>query len=209
MSKYTSILREFDTKAKENFEAFKKVEKAYNKAQENARLYKKGSGYNAETKAKEFRAQAELEEARAAYQNATSAFQGDRKFITDLRGKMESALDEDYRVRPDKVDLVTLELMKSGIMKSNDFRHLLNEAKASENHTMMRLIARYAMDAADAIGDNMHPEAVALRGVSIEGNSDNGNEYRKAFEAMESIYNRCTVNPGLIDHWGEFVHVDE
>lgn len=209
MSKYTSILREFNTKAKENFEAFQKVEKAYNKAQENARLYKKGSGYNAETKAKEYRAQAELEEARAAYQNATSTFQGNRKFITDLREKMESALDEDYRVRPDKVDLVTLELMKSGIMKSNDFRHLLNEAKANGNHTMTRLIGQYAKEASNAIGDDRHPEAVALRVISTEGNSDNGNEYREAFEAMESIYNRCTVNPGLIEHWDEFINLEE
>lgn len=212
MSDFMKYFREFDSMAKENFEAYKKAEKKLNKAKEQADLYRKGSGYNAETKAKEYRAQADLAEAQQEYEVALKAFKATTGNTKAIRERLEAALEEEYSVRPDKVDAVALELMKSGIMESADYRHLLEAAKKDGNHTMMRLIGKYANDASDARTKThgaTDPEATKLRILAIEGNTANGKEYLDSFDSMNNIYTRCTENTAMIDHWGEFVHVDE
>lgn len=205
-------LREFDTMAKENFKTIKKAEKKLNQAKEQANLYRKGSGYNAETKAKEYRAQADLAEAQQEYDAALKTFKESTMNTKPIREKLEAALEEEYRIRPDKVDAVTLELMKAGVMQSSDYRHLVHEAKQNGNHTMLKLLNKYAKDAGDArykTHGSMDREATLLHLAANEANENGGKEYLDSFDAMNSIYARCTENTAMIDHWGEFVHVDE
>jgi tetratricopeptide (TPR) repeat protein len=211
MNNYMSFFREFDGMARANFEVIKKAEQKLNRAKEQADLYHNVSSYDSEVRAKDLRAQADLEEAKKAYEEALKSFKATTSNAKDIRARLEASLEEEYRIRPTQVDAVTLELMKSGIMKSADYRHLLEEAKKDGNHTMTRLIGKYANDASDARTKThgaTDPEATALRLLANEGNTDNGKEYLDSFDSMDRIYHKCTENPFMIDHWDEFINLD-
>ena len=97
--------------------------------------------------------------------------------------------------------------MKSGIMNAGEYSKLLEQAKAANNPTMVRMIGKYAADAAKARGESHgmnDREAQALRMAEYNSRTYTGGDRLQAFDNMVELYHRCTNNPGMIDHWGEF-----
>ena len=147
-----------------------------------------------------------------AEQNMKSA----RNELFACMGEMEKIqkglvqeVEEQFRVDPDKLDSKTLELLKSGILTDVDFEHLYQNAVSKNNITMVRLIGKYAGDAAQARKNNplYGGDDVAKNLESIRSRSQemNGQKYIEAGKNMIQIYKTCVNNPGIMDKWQEIV----
>lgn len=208
MSKFNSYAKKVDEMAKAAFEAYRKAETAYKKAEEKARQYPQRNGFvDAEYAAKSARAQADFLEAKAAFETARRTFRDSDTQFNGMRKELAAAIDDAYSVDPAQLDTATLELLKSGILKGSEYTKLLNEAKAASNPTMVRMIGKYAGDAAKARGESHgmnDSEATAMRYAEYDSRNYTGGDRLQAFDNMVELYHRCTNNPAMIDHWDEF-----
>lgn len=124
-----------------------------------------------------------------------------------MRRELAAAIDDAYSADPAQLDTATLELLKSGILTGSEYAKLLEQAKAASNPTMVRMIGRYAGEAAKARGESHgmnDREATALRMAEYNSRSYTGGDRLQAFDNMVELYHRCTNNPAMIDHWDEF-----
>ena len=208
MSKFNSYARKVDEIAKAAFEDYRKAEQAYKKAEEQARKYPQRHGMvDAQYAAKSARAQADFLEAKQAFDAARRAFRDSDTQFNGMRRELAAAIDDAYSADPAQLDTATLELLKSGILTGSEYAKLLEQAKAASNPTMVRMIGRYAGEAAKARGESHgmnDREATALRMAEYNSRSYTGGDRLQAFDNMVELYHRCTNNPAMIDHWDEF-----
>lgn len=208
MSKFNHYVKKADEMAKAAFEAYRKAEKAYKDAEKKRNEYPQRHGMvDAQYAAKSARAQADFLEAKEAYEAAKRTFRDSGAQFKTMRSELAADLEKEYSVNPAALDSNTLELIKSGIMNAGEYMRLLKEAQAAGNHTMARMIGKYAADAAEARGSKYGQndnEARNLRLVDYEAKANTGNDRLQAFDNMAELYNRCINNPAMIDHWDEF-----
>ena len=208
MSKFNSYARKLDDIAKEAFTEYRTAYAAMKKAEQRAKEYPHKTGnVIAEYAVKSARAQADYTEAKAAYDKARRNFgAAQEKAIKDLRSELAAALDDAYSADPAALDSNTLELLKSGIMSASEYAKLMSAAQAAGNATMVRLIGKYAMDAADETaakyGQN-DPKAAEFRRVSHISRAFTGSTYLNNFDYITDVFRRCTRNPAMIDRWGD------
>ena len=208
MSQFNSYARKLDEQAKAAFKAYRDAEAAYKKSEAKANEYPRRNGFvNADYAAKCARAQADFLEAKQAYETARRTFRDSDTQFNAMRKELAAAIDDAYSAAPAQLDSNTLELLKSGILTGSEYTKLLEQAKAASNATMVRMIGKYAGDAAKARGESHgmnDREAQALRVAEYNSRSYTGGDRLEAFDNMVSLYHRCTNNPGMIDHWDEF-----
>lgn len=124
-----------------------------------------------------------------------------------IRNELAAAVGDAFSADPEALDMPTLELLKSGVLKSGEYARLANRAAQAGNVTMLRMIGKYASEAAEetakqyGMGDHVAKE---LRAVAYECNRHTGKDHLEAFDAMIDIFRRCMKNPGLIPSWAEF-----
>ena len=207
MSKFNSYARKVNDIATAAFEEYRKTEAAYKKAEEQARQYPPRHGMvDAQYAAKSARAQADFLEAKEAYRKAKATLESHKSEIAALRKELVSELDDHYAADPAALDSATLELLKSGVLKANEYGKLMEKAQSDGNYTMARMIAKYAGDAAEQRGSKYgqnDEQARTLRAISYTAGPTNGSNTLQAFDLMADVYNRAVNNPGMIDHWGE------
>lgn len=208
MSKFNSYAKKLDEQARAAFKAYRDAEAAYKKAEQRAKEYPQRNGFvDAQYAAKSARAQADFLEAKQAYDTARRAFRDSDRQFDGMRRELAAAIDDAYSADPAQLDTATLELLKSGILNAGEYAKLLEQAKAASNPTMVRMIGRYAGEAAKARGESHgmnDREAQALRVAEYNSRSYTGGDRLQAFDNMVELYHRCTNNPGMIDHWDEF-----
>lgn len=207
MGKFHSYGEKVNEIATAAFNKYRKAEKAYRAAEDLRNKYPQRMGMvDAEYAAKSARAQADYLEAKEDLSKAKIAMQNHNIEIAALRKELAAELDDHYAADPAKLDSSTLELLKSGILKPNEYAKLMNAATESGNHTMARMIAKYAGDAAADVGkrygDNSE-QARTLRAISYTANQNNGNDTLQAFDLMAEVYSRTSNNPAMMDAWGE------
>ena len=111
-------------------------------------------------------------------------------------------MNKEYAADPSKVDMQTLELLRSGIMSADEYGRLIDAAASSGNHTMVRLIAKSAADMAEkTTGDADVSRSYRL--VSHRGKGNDGNEYLRAFDFLADTFDRCERNFALSTKWDE------
>ena len=207
MGKFNSYGKKVNEIAAAAFEEYRKAEKAYKAAEEQQSKYPQRHGMvDAQYAAKAARAQADFLEAKEAFKTAKDALQSHKSEIAALRKELAAELEDAYSVDPAKLDTATLELLKSGILTANEYAKLMREAQAAGNPTMVRMIGKYAEDAATARGEKYgqnDEQARTLRAISYTAGQNNGSNTLQAFDLMSDVYNRAVNNPGMIDHWGE------
>ena len=186
MSRFNTHARELDRIVKEIFEKFVKADEQLKAAEKRADELKKRENESAENAAKSARAYADLIEARAAMQAARAEFEAGHKTIREIRKQLESDISEEYAAEPSRIDLATIELMKAGVMSSSEYRRIFDAARADGNHTMARIIAKYAEGEVD-------------KAISRYG--ENGGEYLEAFDSLVNVYNRAENNAAMIGYW--------
>ncbi len=206
MSRFNTHARELDRIVKEIFEKFVKADEQLKAAEKRADELKKRENESAENAAKSARAYADLIEARATMQAARAEFEAGHKTIREIRKQLESDISEEYAAEPSKISLATIELLKSGVLSSGEYRRIFDAARADGNHTMARIIAKYAEGEVDKAisryGENGDVTS-DFRQIAFDGNHENGGEYLEAFDSLVNVYNRTERNPALIDNWDE------
>ena len=201
MSRFNTHARELDRIVKEIFEKFVKADEQLKAAEKRADELKKRENESAENAAKSARAYADLIEARAAMQAARAEFEAGHKTIREIRKQLESDISEEYAAEPSRIDI---ELMKAGVMSSSEYRRIFDAARADGNHTMARIIAKYAEGEVDKAisryGENGDVTS-DFRQIAFDGNHENGGEYLEAFDSLVNVYNRAENNAAMIGYW--------
>lgn len=193
MSKYSSYIKRVDSIARAAIADLQKAEEAYNTARGR---YDSSRGAGFTSAAEESMANAHLLEAKENYEKAKAACAGRRAEINTVRAELETAAKVAYAVDPAKLDAATMELLKSGILNSADYAKLAQDAGQAGNATMLRMIGKYAREAADASTDR--DEESALRDVCIYCDSDESGPCLVAIDKIGALLDTCAISPGFI-----------
>lgn len=192
--------------ARATFSELQEAEATFKKAEEKYKSFSRVPINDYEAQAKAARAKSDYLEAennlRAVKRNLDSRISE----VSAIRRDLAAAVEDAYSADPAALDTATLELLKSGILKSHEYMKLANDAAKAGNITMLRLIGKYAADAAEATGKNFgtHDHVVReLRAVAYQCNSSTGKDHLEAFDALTDIFRRCTKNTALIKMWDE------
>ena len=202
MSEFNHFIRQINDIAAEAFKEYTAVETAYKNAESKKNAFPRRNGLGYEYDAKCARYAADYAEAAAALDKfRRDGFYGYRKRMDEVRKELVAAVDSHFTADPAALDMATLELLKSGILKPAEYNRLMDKAINDSNHTMARMIGQYAKAAAENAGDR--DTATALRSVSYKSNGMNGSNYVEAFDFVTGLYDRCSRNPALYSKWAE------
>lgn len=209
MSKFSKYGIRVDQIAREAFSAYRKAENALKDAEAKRKEYPVRYGVvSTEYAAKAARAEADYQEARGAVETARRALTEKAREFSTIRKELSEAVGAEYAASPESIDSNALELLKSGIFDSTDMTRMYNKYVADGNYTMARLVSKYAGDAAEQrMNDGYHgndKECQTLRYLSTLGNQHKGSSHVESFDALKEIYDRCIVNPILMDSWEDF-----
>lgn len=203
MSKFNDYARKLNEIANATFEEYRRAEAALKSAESRYNAYPRRNGADPSYLAKSARAEADLAEARNAFEQVRRhLFDDKRREIAAVRAELETALGNEYAADPSKVDMNTLALMNSGILTAAEYNRLIDSANAAGNHTMVRLLAQSAADMAEKTkGDADVSRSYRL--ASHKGKGMDGREYLQAFDFLADTFNRCERNFALTTKWGE------
>ena len=203
MSKFNNYAKKLNEIANATFEEYRRAEAAVKSAESRHNAYPRRNNADPAYMAKSARAEADLAEARSAFEQVRRhLFDDKRREINAIRAELVTALGNEYAADPSKVDMNTLALMNSGIMTADEYSRLIDSAIASGNYTMTRLLAQSAADMAEkTTGDADVSRSYRL--VSHKGKGMNGHEYLEAFDYLSSTFNRCERNFALAGKWDE------
>ena len=164
MSKFNHFIRQINDIAAEAFKEYAAAETAYKNAESKKNAYPRRNGLGYEYDAKSARYAAEYAEALAAYDKfRKNGFYNHRKRMDEVRKEFVAAVESHFTADPAALDMATLELLKSGILKPAEYNRLMDKAINDNNHTMARMIGQHAKEAAENAGDR--DTATALRSV--------------------------------------------
>ena len=194
--------------AASTFEEIQRIEKEYHDAEEKRKETPQRTGWvDAAYQAKAMKAEAEYLAAKDAYNSMRRNLPGKAlDQLAAIRREYVKAVGQQFAVDPKQIDANALELLRSGIMKASEYSSMMENAKIQGNYTMVRLIARYAADAAEEISKKYgegDPRARELRAVSYFGNKDPEADKLGTFDNLTEIFRRTVNNSAMISYWGE------
>ena len=203
MSKFSSYAKRMNEIANATFAEYREKSDAVKSAENKSRAYPRRSGADPSYMAKSARAEADLAEARAQFEHCRRhLFEERQRDVAVIRAELVEALGKEYAADPSKVDMQTLELLRSGIMSADEYSRLIDAAASNGNHTMVRLIAKSAADMAEkTTGDADVSRSYRL--VSHRGKGNDGTEYLRAFDFLADTFDRCERNFALSTKWDE------
>ena len=202
MSKFNNYAKKLNEIANGTFEEYRRAEAAVKSAESRYNAYPRRNNADPAYMAKSARAEADLAEARNAFdQMRRHLFDDKRREIAAVRAELEKAVFDAFAADPKSVDANTLALMNSGIMTADEYSRLIDSAIASGNYTMTRLLAKSAADMAEKVTDS--DVARSYRLVSHKGKGMDGREYLQAFDFLTDTFNRCERNFALSTKWDE------
>ena len=202
MSKFNDYAKKMNEIANGTFEEYRRAEAAVKSAESRYNAYPRRNGADPAYMAKSARAEADLAEARNAFdQMRRHLFDDKRREIAAVRAELEKTVFDAFAADPKSVDGNTLALMNSGIMTADEYSRLIDSAIASGNFTMTRLLAKSAADMAEKVTDS--DVARSYRLVSHKGKGMDGREYLQAFDFLTDTFNRCERNFALSTKWDE------
>lgn len=190
MSKYNKYAKQANAMARE---AVEKIIAA--KAEcEKARTARLAAGHNPTAIA---RAEANYLEAEDAFKSAQRDAERVKDEFARLRKELAAELAGDNCVSSEDVDAAGVELMKSGICTPQDFDKLARDY--SGNRTMLRLVAKYAENAAADVKDTN--KATQYRMVSYACARNTGDDRLDAFDVLADVFNRTARNTPMYSSW--------
>ena len=108
---------------------------------------------------------------------------------SELRAALEKELREASAANPDSVDEKAVKLLESGIMTVDDF-YKFGE-KFDGNPTMLRLVAKYAKEAADDLDSTQSKERGALNYLCLECSQSLGKTMRE-WDNLSKVVDYCS-----------------
>lgn len=123
--------------------------------------------------------------------------------LKKIRQQLEADLAEHFTASPKQVDSNMLELAKSGILSFDEYARMIEDSIRSGNHTMARLIAKYAKDAipTDISKNDNNPKIARLRASIAEIERTGPNAYLGAFDGIIDMALRCVRTPSMMKNW--------
>lgn len=207
MSKFNDYARKVDKIAQDIFAEYTEAENALKAAETQSRKYPQPRGaVDYEYAAKSARAQADLAEARNKLKKVQERMAAHNSDIATIRKELAVALDAEYSADPAALDSSTLELLKSGILRDSEYVRLMNSAAEAGNTTMMRIIGKYAADAAEEVSKKYgqgDQRAMNLRAVAYHSTTDDVGDKLGMFDVLAEAFQRTTNNTAMIGHWQE------
>ena len=202
MSRFNDYAKKLNEIANATFEEYRRAEAAVKSAESRYNAHPRRNGADPAYMARSARAEADLCEARNAFdQMRRHLFDDKRREIAAVRAELEKAVFDAFAADPKAVDMNTLALMNSGILTAAEYDRLIDASTAAGNHTMVRLLAQSAKDRADKVNDS--DTAREYRLVAQKGKGANGREFLEAFDYMGDVFNRCERNFSLAGKWDE------
>ena len=186
MSKFNTYAQQLDAAFKtargEYVEAYQRFQQAQ---QANAEpMYGRQTRAPQKKQVKTARAALALHDAEAALPRQAPAFGGDFKTTRRmLRAELEQEVRAADLVNPDAIDSNALELLKSGVLTSDDYAAFME--KYDSNPTMLKLLAHYAAEAAKATDSRR--EAATLNAISIDCQSGQSTVLRAFDDIVKSL----------------------
>ena len=180
-----SIREQIEELADSTFEEIGQIENAYKQAEQRRSETQQHKGVvSPEYAAKAARAEADYLAAREAYRGMQRNLPGKaQEKMAAIRREYAQEVARQFAVDPEKLDTAELELLKSGIMRPDEYRAMLEkEARAGK------------------FGEGS-AQARELRAVGYVGNIDPGAAALQTFDNVAEILRRCVNNPGMIPHW--------
>lgn len=204
-SRFTSYAEKANGIVKNVLSAYIKAENNYQSALSMAKKYPQRQGVvDAEYAAKAARAHADKVEAELLLKAARVDMEETKKKIAEIRQQLSAEVYDYFRADPAEVDMNTVELLKSGILKPAEYATLADNARKNKNFTVARLIARYAEEAAEAAHKRGNEDdASTLMGAYALGTQDGGKPIMEAFDSIMKIYGMTCENPGIAGKWDE------
>lgn len=108
-----------------------------------------------------------------------------------LRKELEKDVQKNSLANPDAIDANALELLKSGALSVEDFSAF--SEKYSSNGTMLKLVAKYALEASEKTDDVKN--AVVLRLISDKCKNGEG-AVLQAWNELEGVASYCSGRGG-------------
>lgn len=210
MSNFYKHAEALDEKAKAAFSKYQQAEKLLKEAQAAANAYPERHGMvSLDYTTKHLAARAALAAAEQEHNKALNKLKACNDEFEAMREKLAQEVAETYRAKPEHIDHDMLELLKSGVMKSADYTAMLQKAQRRNNAAMVRIIGKYADEAAEIRRKQMgysDDATLELQTVAEAAKGFDGSEHLNSFDILRSIYSRCANNPGMIGHWDELTH---
>lgn len=207
MSKFHNYAERVDSMAKEIFAEYTEAKAEFDKAEKRHRdLPQRHGMVDYDYAAKSARAEADFAEAKKRLEDVRRSMAMKINEAENIERELAEAVEHDCSADPAQLDMATLELLKSGILRSAEYAALMHDAQRAGNITMQRIIGKYAQTAAEEVsekygqGDRV---AAELRGVAHEGNAGSGREQLDAFAVLFDAFKRTMNNPAMIPRWDE------
>ncbi len=210
MSKFNKYYKKVDEIARKEFKQYRDAQaelKAAKEVVDNYPEYHVGMSRDRNTPQYTLKvalAKANLDIAKEEMRKAQMNLGSHVKEFANIREELAADIESSYAADPAKLDASTVELLKSGILKTNDYKSIMDKAIQAENLTMMRIISKYVSEAAEEEGKRYgesSPNAIALRNIAYSAKDIDGSEYLKAFDAMTDVYSRATRNDAMMNYW--------
>ena len=204
--KFKTYAAKLNDVAQATFTELQEAEDTFKKAEAKHKSFYRAPVNDYEAQAKAARAKADYLEAESNLRSVRRNMDSRISEASAIRRELAAAVEDAFSVDPAALDTPTLELLKSGVLKSNEYAKLANSAAQAGNITMLRLIGKYAADAAEetakqyGTGDHVAKE---LRAVAYQCNRNTGKDYLEAFDALTDVFRRCTKNTAMIKMWDE------
>lgn len=210
MSKYNRYAKQLD-------EAFKASRQEYTAAWDALQAAQKASAeaqewrkeqYVGENDLRRQRAKSSLLEAEHAFKAAENRIwpEFNRK-RQELRTALGREIKGDGRATPDAIDPNGLELLKSGILTPDDYFSLVD--RYDNNPTMLRLVAKYAREAADDMTDDRAGQGALLQVAHVCKDGQSG--VLRAWDELSSVADYCSgqahgrkEDPGYVVSMGKW-----
>lgn len=191
MGKYYSFAQRLDTAYKSALDEFAKSWKNLMDAQEkfdDAQKWHFGET-QAERELNTAKARIALTEAQAAFESKrTSIWDSFNQQRAQIKKELEAAVKEDGAASPDAVDNNGLEILKSGILSADEYADFAE--KYDTNPTMLRFVAKYAREAADAMKED--PKARATLNSVAMACQDGRSAPLRAWDDLSKICDHCS-----------------
>jgi hypothetical protein len=207
MSQFNHYAREAEKAAKQAVENMVAVKADFDAAERAAsgmptHQYQNDRVYQAKATIAHDEWQKQMARLASARRDIPDALERDLKAI---RRQLEADLTAHFTPSAKQVDNNALEIAKGGILSLDEYGRMIEAAIDEGNHTMARLIGRYAQDALrKEIEVNGNSDATARLRVSIANIDANGPQaWLKAFDAITDMAYRCVRSPGMMAHWDQ------
>ena len=178
MSKFQSYAQRVDSMAKELFEQYTEAKDEFDKAEKRHRdLPRRPGPTDYDYASRSARAMADYADAKKKLEDVKRNMAMSINKVESIGRELAEAVDRDCSADPAQLDMATLELLKSGILRSAEYAALMREAQRAGNVTMQRLIGKFAGEAAEEAGEKYGMGdrlAAELRAVAHEGNASSG-----------------------------------